>query len=208
MITETDQEQIEMLKRYWREYGRHVLIAILVGVGIGYGWQYWQKIQLQKNQEAAMLYHQYTLLAVSHQDPTKQATILKDLESQYPQSAYASFANLVAAMDSIEQNNPDEALQKLKWVKAHTKDENLADLAAVREARILLAQHQPQQSLELLKSMQNSIYQPMVHSLEGDAYTQLGQGDSARKAYEAARQSYQALGMEDPMDQLKLSSSH
>lgn len=207
MLVESDKEQIEMLKRYWQDYGRLLLVAILVGLAAGYAWQYWHKYQLEQKIQAGSLYQRYSLLEVTGREPEAQTQLLNQLKDNYPRSAYTAFAAMLAAAHAVEAAQLDSALQQLLWVQEHTAQVSLRDLAAVRAARILLAQHQAEPSLQLLaKVAKDSIYYGLSKSVAGDAYTQLGKAAEANSAYQEAQLAYVALEVADPLLALKLSS--
>jgi predicted negative regulator of RcsB-dependent stress response len=60
-----EQEQLESLKAWWKQYGNAVtwaLIVILLGLAAWSGWNYWQRVQAR---DAPLLYEQVTKAAES-----------------------------------------------------------------------------------------------------------------------------------------------
>ena len=35
----TEEEQVEALKKWWEENGRSTVVAVIVALGLGFGWQ-------------------------------------------------------------------------------------------------------------------------------------------------------------------------
>ena len=202
MFNESDKEQIEQLKKLWREYGRSLIVAIVIGLACGYGWQYWQKYQHAQNQQAVFLFHE----ASNQSDKKKQAEALNELTSNYERSPYSALAKMAQANEFIKQEHYGEALDSLKWVQNHAKSKSLQDLAKVRSARVLLVLHHPQQALDLLSELHDSVYQAMVYELEGDAYAALGNVKQAKKAYKKAQKAYAESGSKNLLIDRKVSS--
>ena len=38
-----EEEQLEVLKRYWKEYGFVCIIAVVLAISVSFGWRYYQK---------------------------------------------------------------------------------------------------------------------------------------------------------------------
>ena len=52
----SDKEQIDMLKKWWTNYGKSILIAIIVGLLLGYGWNYYRTHQATTREQASLIY--------------------------------------------------------------------------------------------------------------------------------------------------------
>lgn len=206
MLHDSDKEQIEQLKKFWHEYGRLLMVAIIVGLLVGYGWQFWQKTKHEHHQKAAQLFQQYSLLNTLQKDQTEQQKVLKELTDSYEHSAYASFAMMTNAVGLIQQQHYDEALTSLSWVRKHAHSKHVKDLASVREARLLLELHRAKESLDILLEVQDSVYQPMAYELEGDAYTSLGEKEKAKDSYNKAETAYEKSGASDVLATEKANS--
>lgn len=204
MLQDSDKEQIEQLKKLWNEYGRLLLIAIVVGVGIGFAWQYWQKAKMEKNLKAAVVYQQYSLAELNHEPEAQKH--LESLRESYSHTAYATFAALNQAAALVQQNDYEGALKSLQWVQVHTKVKELKELAILRMAQVYLALHQAEESLRQLAELRDSIYKPMAYSLEGDAYAFLGKTKEAQASYQVAQAAFEKAGVDDPMTRMKANS--
>jgi len=58
----TDREQIDMLKKWWKDYGQSIAIAIMVGLVLSFGWRYWRAHQQQQVEQASSLYQTMMIL--------------------------------------------------------------------------------------------------------------------------------------------------
>ena len=196
--TSTDEEQIEMLKTFWKEYGRYILIAVIVGLLIGYGWQYWKKRQMTRTLQASHLYYQ--IITPSDQDRLSQSqlAIAKQVVSHYPQTPYASLASFMFAKQQIGVQKYNQALPYLSWVITHSHVDSFKQLAKIRKARIEINLHKSRQALSTLHGVDDIGFVPMIEMVRAHAYLQLGDKVKAKALYAKAKAGYQALGIVDP----------
>lgn len=199
----TDQEQIAMIKQWWHDYGKYLLIAVVIGIGLGLLWRGLHQHQLNTAAQASQLYQQL-LIADVKLDRNLATDIANDLTTKHADSPYAVMANLLLAKESVQDNKLDTALQQLQWVIDHGKNPSFKQIARIRSARILLSQHQAAAALQILAITDDPTFAPAVNLVKGDIY--LAQGDKlkAKQAYVAAQQGFSANGMEDNVLKLKL----
>jgi predicted negative regulator of RcsB-dependent stress response len=96
----TEEEQVEALKRWWDENGRSTMVAIIVALGLGFGWQGWQKYQ-QDELEGASTSYQSMLQMLSEQDDEGAAAVAVDIKKNYSRSTYAQFSALHLARIAV-----------------------------------------------------------------------------------------------------------
>ena len=80
----TEEEQVEALKKWWDENGRSTIAAIIVALGIGFGWQGWQKYQDTESENASQRY-QNLLQRLSTADAdgvTEAAALAREAENE------------------------------------------------------------------------------------------------------------------------------
>ncbi|WP_267256832.1 YfgM family protein [Coxiella endosymbiont of Ornithodoros maritimus] len=200
----SDQEQIEMIKKWWRDYGRLIALVIVIGLLIGFGWRYWRHHQLEKTEHASTLYIQLQILASQNSwDKTKPLTdrLIKD----YGKTPYATMASFLNVKRAVEQNHLPSALDQLQWVMKNATVPDLKQLARLRASRILLAENRLKAALNLLQTVDDQAYQPLVDEIKGDIYAAMGNRESAKQFYETAQKSMKAMGINDPYLTTKIS---
>ncbi len=139
----TDSEQVDMIKKWWKAYGRAIAIAVAIGLIVGFGWKYWHQHQNKKAEQASLLYQNMSALAF--QKKTKQAEQLsQQLRKEHSNSPYASFAALWSAKEAIAEKNLSSAFENFQWVIKHSHMNSIKQIARIRAARILLARKKPQ----------------------------------------------------------------
>jgi predicted negative regulator of RcsB-dependent stress response len=187
-------EQSEIVQKWLRENGLSIVVGIAIGlVGI-FGWQAWRKHQLRHEGEAAQLYQQAQIAALTGK-PEAAATYTDQLMKDYAESPYAVFAVSDRAKQQVQDKQMDKAVVSLGWAEAHAGDAALKSLVQVRLAQVELARGDANAALGTLDRIPAADYQGLSQELRGDALVKLGRSDDARKAYQSA---LTALGAEAP----------
>jgi predicted negative regulator of RcsB-dependent stress response len=130
----SEKEQIESIRRWWNEHGKLLLLAVAIGLLIGFAWREWQKLGVQRAEDAAVVYQQVLQADSDKQFKTAQggATILKQHFSHTP---YASLGALLAAKEAVNAERLPQALTELQWVIDHSAIARLKEIARINAAR-------------------------------------------------------------------------
>lgn len=183
----TEQEQVEQIKKWLREYVPTVVVGAALGLAAIYGWRYWQGLETQKR-EAASTQYEAMLSQLADKAKRDEASKLGEkLAAEYGETAYADLTALHLAKVAVEQNKLDEAVKQLRAV-LDSKQETLAHVARVRLARVLLAQNKGDEALTLLTSQAaTGEFRTAYEETKGDIYKAQGKLAEARTAYQAAQ---------------------
>ncbi|RZT41827.1 YfgM family protein [Cupriavidus agavae] len=178
-----EQEQLETLKAWWKQYGNAVTWALIVGLfafAAWAGWNYWQRTQAR---DAGLLYEQVTKAAEARDaDRVKRAAT--DLESKFGGTAYGPMSALTAAKVLYDAGDLAGAKTQLQWAIDHG-GEDYAPLARVRLAGVLLDEKAYDQGLALLKD-EPAQYAALFADRRGDLLAAQDKRDEARTAYRHA----------------------
>ena len=184
----TEEEQVEALKKWWDENGRSTVVAIIVALGLGFGWQGWQKYQQQEN-EAASNSYQNMLQQISSPEVDSAAIVElgEQIKTDYARSTYAQFAALHLARIAVNEGDLAEAEAELRWVLGRAdKGSDPMQLAQLRLARVLAAKGDHDQALSILESADAGSYQAAYAVAKGDILLMLGRNEEAKAAYTSA----------------------
>ena len=132
---DTEQEQIDAIKRWWKENGRVITIGIVLGLGGVFGWSYWQSHATAKAERASIIYEEMINWASVHNYSRSNEhadTLMRD----FSDSGYAAYAGLVRASNAFGENHLDEASGYLQWVIDNARRVELQNLARLRFARL------------------------------------------------------------------------
>lgn len=180
-----DIERVEQIKSWLARYATPMIIGIILGLAVIYGWQYWQKQQLNQSNQAAAMYQQISQAWVNASLSQKQ-TMASQLVAQYPKTVYADLASLGLASLAVQQQDYAKAGQLLDAVAHQGHDAGLRAIATIRLARVLAAQGDVDKGLALLSSDIPDSFTVLVDATRGDLYMLQHNQAAAVKAYQAA----------------------
>ena len=186
----TDEEQVEALKRWWRENGKSTVISIVIAISGVFAWQGWQK-QQQADVEAASAIYQNMLTVVESQPMTddQRATanhLAETLKKDFSNSSYARFAGFYKAKFAVEKNDLDTAETELRWVLESNPSTEISLQAKLRLARVLYAKQELDAALAIIPA-DGLGYSAAFEELRGDIYNAKGEVSQARLAYQKAK---------------------
>lgn len=222
MSYQSDEEQVQLLKDLWKDYGQPVVLGVAITLAAVSGYQYWQKMQKQEIAEASALY-QNLLDSISNGSSLDQQAqfsaplteeqkatvshVVASLQNDHGSSQYAAFATLFLARQQVQDNQLSAARASLEWVLARKPAAEVQTMASVRLARVLISESSGngQQALDILTKLNaGKSYEATVESAKGDAYLALGDRKQAETAYRKAVDAAQDNGLNRPLLQLKL----
>lgn len=182
----TEEEQVEALKKWWDENGRSLIVAIIVALGLGLGWQGWQRYE-QGQEEGASSSYQAMLQQLSAGDDAAAGDLARELKLEFSRSTYAQFAGLHLARLAVNTGDLDTAESELRWVlgKADQGSDTML-LAQLRLARVLASNGDPEQALTILQGADPGTYAATYQVARGDILLMLQREDEAREAYNSA----------------------
>src|SRR3990167_9277684 len=104
----TEQEQIQQLKSWIKQYGLTVLAGIVIAVVITSGFRYWQNYRNKILFHASAIYDE--MLTARAQNNTQGAiTHAKKLLNHYSSTPYSKMAALMIAEDATLNKNYSDA---------------------------------------------------------------------------------------------------
>lgn len=198
MANAIDKEQIEMLSEWWNDYGKTLVVAVIIGLVLGFGWRFWNNHEAQNAQQASLIYAQLENAAMAH-DASVTTQLTTNLVNDYGKTAYASMASLISARMNVEKNDLASALMQTTWVVNNGSDNVFKQIARINAARILLAQNKFDQALNELSTINEKSLTPMVESVKGDIYTASKKPDLAKVAYQKAQAGFDAAAVPAPL---------
>ncbi|WP_233802064.1 YfgM family protein [Paraburkholderia sp. HP33-1] len=180
-----EQESIESLKAWWKQWGNAttwiVLVVLLAGASWN-GWNFWQRRQAA---QAAVLYDQVQQAAAAG-DKAQIARVAADMEDKFGRTAYAQMTALGAAKALYAAGDEAGAKAQLQWTIDHAKDDEFKQIAKLRMASLLLDDKAYDQGLALLAEPQSDAFKGVVADRRGDLLAAQGKRDDARAAYKLA----------------------
>lgn len=200
-IYDTEEEQVEALKRWWKENGTSTIAGLVVGIALILGWNYWQSHKKEQAAQASALYDQL-LTATDAGNKESAEKLAERTKEQFGTTKYALYSGLVQAKLKVQQGDLATAKQILEELAAKSDDE-LSHIARIRLVRLMLATGEHEQGLEVINKVDpasSSGFSVTYDELLGDLYVALDRRAEARTAYQNALRN----GSQSPLLQLKI----
>ncbi|SIN74194.1 tetratricopeptide repeat protein [Salinivibrio sp. ES.052] len=192
----TEEQQVEAIKKWWRDNGKAVVIGAVVGLGALYGWRYFQSQQLENKEQASQQYEQ--ALSTIERGDTVALSQLEDHDG------YRALAALQLAQKQVEQGELESAREQLQIAKQSVKDEALYGLVVTRLARVEAELGDYEAALNELDNITASSWTAKVQEIRGDILLRQGDSDAARDAYAASLAAADSPTVNMKLDNLSL----
>ncbi len=200
-IYDTEEEQVEALKRWWKENATATIVGISLGVVIILGWNYWRDHKKDQAAQASQIYDQL-LKAEAEGKKDSAEKLAERIQQQFKGTEYAAFSGLLQAKLKYQQGDVAAAKQILKTVAAEP-NKQLSNIAKIRLVRLMLATGEFEQGLQLINEVDANAaasYSANYDELVGDLYVALDRLDEARTSYQNALRN----GHQSPLLQFKI----
>ena len=199
----TEEEQVEALKKWWKQNGMSVVLGIVLGLGAVFGWRGWQEHKAAQSQAASELYQQ-VLSELRAGDPDKAAPPANEIVKNYAGTGYIVPTHLLLAKMAVSADKLDQAAQHLGQALALSKSPALQLDIRLRLARVQAAQGKYDDALATLKVADAEAFAPAYAELRGDVLASQGHAGAARDAYASALEGYRKQGTDTSLLQMKI----
>ncbi|MFQ6371398.1 YfgM family protein [Shewanella sp. YIC-542] len=182
-IYSTEEQQVEAIKRFWKDYGTSILAGAVIGLGALYGWNYYSQYKIDQTEAASEAFN------VALSKSTDEAATLAAaaaFDKDHAQPGYSALMQLVVAKAAAEAGNFDKAVTALQQVLDNKPSAAVAAIASLRMARLQAEQGQLDAALTTLSKVADEAFAAEKAELEGDFYARKGDGEKARSAYALA----------------------
>ncbi len=202
MSYETEAQQVEAIKRWWKENGKMVVAGVVLALAGVIGGRLWLDRVETRAQAASMEYQQLLgeLSAGNREAVIQRGSYLVD---NYASTPYASLAALALAKMRAEAGEYPAARSRLEWVLERAEPSQYRTVARLRLARIHLAEGNAQLALNTLAEVTDRAFEAVLEELRGDVYVAMGNRAAARTAYRKALEA-SAPGSDTRVLQMKL----
>jgi predicted negative regulator of RcsB-dependent stress response len=199
----TEEQQVELLKKFWKEYGFSIIAGVVLAVLFGFGWRAYRRYRHHEAEKASSLYERIIVDMNSHQieDARLQARILIH---DFKYTPYSSLAALTLAKLAVENDKLSAAIENLRWVLDHGHHHEFRQIARIRLARIYLSQLKLDEALKVLAHVDSKAFIPLILEIQGDIYVKQNKINAAREVYKKALDQIPEQAMMRPLLEMKL----
>ena len=198
-----EQEQIETLKSWWKQYGNLLTWLLIAALAAFSGWSGWNYYQRNQAAQAGQLYDEIGRAVVA-KDNARVLRGAADMREKFGRTAYAEMASLMAAKSAFDGNDLNAAKVQLQWVVDNGRDDEYRALARIRLAGVLLDEKAYDEGLKVLSGDVPAAFAGAVADRRGDLLMAQNKVAEARSAYQQALQKSDAKSPGRQLIQLKL----
>ncbi len=201
---QTEEEQIEAIKKWWKANGNAILLALVISVSVIFGWRAWQDHHQTQVETASVAFQ--NLLEASQKLMSVQGELsaelveVKSVDSfantvieEHGDSQYAVHAHLLLAKKAVLLEAYDEAETHLKTVLRKKPESAVELMTRYRLAKVLLAKEAYEEANKVLSVSQTGSFSAAFTELKGDIALAQGQPEEAKVLYSQAME----LGQSD-----------
>jgi predicted negative regulator of RcsB-dependent stress response len=199
----TEEEQVEALKKWWKENGTSIIFGIVLGLAAVFGWRGWQEHKSAQAQAASELF-QDVLTALRSDSSDKAKSPAQEIVKTYSSTGYAVPAQLVLAKLAVKDDKLDEAAAHLKQALKQSDSAALSLVIRLRLARVQSASGNYDAALDTLNVKDPGAFSPAYDELKGDILASQGHAKDAYTAYEQALEQYRKQGSDTSMLEMKI----
>lgn len=197
-----EEQEINQLKEWWKENGKTIIVAFILGVGGMFGWRYWQAHQAEQIAQASAQYDAL-INSVQQDEQAKKANIEQFVQAN-SKTTYAVFALLDEAKKATEKQDFSAAEANLNQALTQSQDEVLTSIIALRLSAVQFQLGQLDNALTTLNQVKGESFNARKAILTGDIQVAKGDKVAAKNSFEQAQQSGSQL--EQQMAKMKLNN--
>ena len=197
-----EEQEINQLKDWWKENGKTIIVAFILGVGGMFGWRYWQAHQAEQIAQASAQYD--ALIYSEEQDEQAKKANIEQFVQANSKTAYAVFTLLDEAKKATEKQDFAAAEANLNQALTQSQDEVLTSIVALRLSAVQFQLGQLDNALTTLNQVKGESFNARKAILTGDIQVSKGDKVAAKNNFEQAQQSGSQL--EQQMAKMKLNN--
>ncbi|MCC5855676.1 MAG: tetratricopeptide repeat protein [Idiomarina sp.] len=182
---EHEDQQVEQVKTFIKEYGPWVLAGLVIGFGSLFSWRTYQGNQVmgQENRTAA---YQQVMEQLQRSEGLDDTAFADDLLAELDGTPYAALTRLQLARKAVEAGDLDQAAELLSQALREMGRNELTGMIALRLARVEIARGDYSAAEAALNRVPDTGYSALKAEVRGDLLHAQGDYAGARAAYQSA----------------------
>ncbi|WP_394392185.1 tetratricopeptide repeat protein [Shewanella woodyi] len=182
-IYSTEEQQVDAIKQFWKDYGTSIVVGAVVGLGGLFGWNYYSEHKITQAESASEAFQAMSAPAL---DEAGMLAAAESFAKEHSQKGYQSLLSLIVAKAAVESGDLEKAETTLKSVIASAADTSLVMVATIRLARVQAEQGQIATAITTLEQVSDPAFTAQRDELKGDFLVRKGDAEQAKAAYQAA----------------------
>jgi predicted negative regulator of RcsB-dependent stress response len=184
-----EQEQLDQLKHFWKQYGNLItalLLAVLGTFAAWNGYQYWQN---RTASQASVMFEEVDKVMRTG-DLAMAERAFGDMKERFASTVYTQQAGLSLAKLAYQGDKTDLSKTALTWVAGSKADAAYASVAKLRLAGIYIETKEFDLALKVLDETYPAAFTALVADKKGDLFFAQGKNVEAVTEY---RKSWAAM---------------
>lgn len=186
MEFETEEQQAEAVKRWFREYGLTIILGLVIGLGGMKGYEMYLTSQEQSMADQSAAYSDLLDEFAADADAFKSA--VDNYRQEYGVNIYSNLLGLKLAKQAVDSKDLSAAGAVLSQVMQEAVHPVVEHVARQRLVRIQTAEQNYEQALATIAGATGTAFAYSYELLRGDIWMARGDETRARQAYEKARE--------------------
>ncbi len=113
---ETEEQQIEALKKWWKENATSLILGVSIGGFSLGGWSYYVETKNEHRIEASNIYISLEKQVQANNVDDESIKKADQLSAEYADTPYAALSSLAMASYQFNKGDVDKAIARLQWV--------------------------------------------------------------------------------------------
>ena len=199
----SEAQQIEAIKKWWRENGLSIVLGLTLGVSGIFGWRYWQDVKVERAESASILYSDM-IASLQNEDGAESRDIADRILAEYENTTYGVFALLALAKLAVADDDLVAAETHLRRALKQSRDDTFSHVIRMRLIRVLIGQDKLDEASNLISRQKKSGFASGYDELMGDISVLQGEFETARNSYQQSIDKARAEGRDISTLELKL----
>lgn len=185
-IHASEKEQVEALKKWWKDNGTSIVSGLLIGLAVLLGGKAWFGFKETRANNASNLYAQM-MNALDAGREEEARSHANEIIGGFSDTAYAPLTALALARSAMQNGELDAAQAQLQWALEHAGSDPVKHTARLRLIRLLIEKGDNAGALAQLEAVGDAgAYAYQYDELRGDLALSQGQKQQAALAYQHA----------------------
>ena len=200
-----EQEQLDQLKHFWKQYGNGITWALIAVLSIFASWNFYQYWQRSQAVQAAAMFDEVERV-VNAGDPAKMDRAFADMKDRFASTTFAQQAGLLVAKQYYSVGKVEAAKAALAWVADKSSDPGYQAIARLRLAGVLMEAKAYDEALKQLSGSFPASFEALLADRKGDLFLLQGNRAQAIAEYGKAYKSLEARADYRRLVEIKLNS--
>ncbi len=180
-----EQEQLDQLKHFWKQYGNLITWGLIVILGAVASWNGYHAWQRRQAAQAGAMFDEVEKV-VRGADAQRAERAFNDMKERFSNAVYTQQAGLLVAKMTYEAGKIDTAKSTLNWLVENAADKGYASIARLRLSALLVDAKSYDEAVKVLSTGVSDEFSALADDRRGDIYTLQGKKTEAQAEYQRA----------------------